>query len=839
MSSLAHLNRVIAILVVMCVVATGVLAPRARAQGTSGLVADPIGLIALTELLDRTGVKFREVYEAVERAHVSYLAACVTLREGKTAELRKRMDAMASSGEPPSDPVEAQKVMDLYAAVMTEYEQLERTLFASIATSCDPSLRDRVERARATRERTLLQPPEMMGNGLGTNIDVAVIVRSLEWKQDSDGLALLTACESALGDFDDRQSKLLRRALAKSLAIPVEFTRLMASGALTMDDLVSYSSDGQSRPSPEALVKLFAPVAELRKALHESESRAYRSVRDVLTSRDPVRAREFRLKYISEAYPSVSLSTTNQFESQSAGALRLKRLTDDQRTAIRSVVVQWRPNDDRLIDEQVAVFDRAAAALSGVPWGFDGQVMENLHEEQQVIEERQKECAVTALRAIESIVGADLPELLGKLGSGEEGDLFVPADAAMLAPAGDGPLGAGSGSENESERGKSALDGIWFTRRMDDAWMDRIARALGSDVGSRATLESLKVDYWKAWDERIAPSVELMSRCFAVRFDFGESPPPSCHLLNNEADLARWITMSQATKSEVRALEHRFFADVQSAVAPPERAATIELLQIGRMCDERFTGLNHRYDIWHSGEGNANAILAATNLSLTPDELATVARALAPGFADLRSSADALRSFALESWRRQYLSTLTWIEYQLAKDPSKWEAVAESQRQDADQLRTAGIVASKARASAQRAAFLAVMAVIPESSRKAYRGVYLLDAFYESHEIDDRAPDMLTRALALTDLTASQHGALTIARSDYVDEHDAALLVLLQPAESEQNVANGTMKGWLEQRLQAEQLARCTFARNAARDKVMLRLRNTLSDDQLRRAAIK
>ena len=839
MSVFARLNRVVAILVLVMCVASGVLTSRARGQGTSGLVTDPIGLIALTQLLESTGVKYREVYEAVEKAHVSYLAACAGLREGKIVELRKRMDAMSSTGEPPRDAVETQRVMDLYAAVMMEYEQLDRNLFASIATACDLASRTGVERARATRERTLLQPSEMMGNGLETTIDVAVIVRSLNWQQSTDGSALLGACERALGDFDDRQPKLLRKALVKSLAISVEFTRLLASGALTMDELSAIAPDGTSRASPEALVKLFAPVAEVRKALHESESRAYRSVRDVLVAGDAVRAREFRLKYLSEAYRSVSLSTTNHFESQAAATLRLKRLTDDQRTAIRSIVGQWRPNDDRLIDEQVAVVDRAAARTNGVPWGFDGDISQELHDEQQAIEEKQSECAGTAFRAIESIVGADLPAMLETLGSAKESDLFASDPADALSRALDGSIDAGSGPDRASASREPAPDGVWFSTRMDDAWMDRIASAVGIGAASRATLESLKLDYWSAWDERIAPAVELMSRCFDIHWGFGSTASSHCNVLSNEADVARWITLSQTTQRDVRALENQFFADVQSAVAPPERAATIELLRVGRVCDERFTGLNDRYDIWHAGEANANAVLAATSVSLTPDECARVAQALAPALAELQVSADGLRKFALEAWRRQHASNFMWIEYQRANDPSKWEAVAAAQREDADRLRTAGVAASKARASAERAAFVTVMSVIPEAARSRYRTAYLLAAYYGPAGVDDSATDALTRAFALNDLTASQHGALEVARSDYIDEHDAALLVLLQPAESEQNAAMGTMQGWLEQRLQAEQLARCTFARTAAREKAMLRIRTTLSEDQLRRAAIK
>ena len=221
---LSNVRRTVATILItllMCV-AGGVSS--ARGQGTSGLVIDPIGLVALTELLENSGVPTHEVYAAVEAAHIKYLADYGELRKGKIDDMQKRFGAIIATGQPPTDLVEVQRSMDAYRTVMTRTDELENALFDSIEGATPGSSRAGVASARASRERQrLLVPVEMAGGfTMMRAIDVPVLLRSLSWKDAQRGAEVLAECQIALGDFDDRQSKLYRKVLSKSMLVPVE-----------------------------------------------------------------------------------------------------------------------------------------------------------------------------------------------------------------------------------------------------------------------------------------------------------------------------------------------------------------------------------------------------------------------------------------------------------------------------------------------------------------------------------------------------------------------------------------------------------------------------------------
>ncbi|MSR69717.1 MAG: hypothetical protein EXS17_05150 [Phycisphaerales bacterium] len=851
---------VTAILITLLMCVTGV-ASSANGQGTSGLFSDLISLVELTDLLESNGVVYRDGYAAIETAHMKYLAKSAELRENKIAAVQKRVESLTDTGLQLRDPVEAQKIMDACRTVMTQSEEHEMTLFEAVKSALPKEAHSGVERSRATRERKRLQPPDSLGSFSDAPIvDVPVILRALQWKDVANGTVLLAECEVALGDYDDRQTKLLRKALAKALVVPVEMMKLMESGAFNEEESDDPADIEQRASLNEALVKVLAPLVEARAAARESTTRAFRVVRAVLALRDGQTARAFRKTYLAQAYPTISPTITNDFELQATTALRVMRLNADQRAAIRSIHQQWQVQDDRFIDEHVVVQERLMARLSATVGAFDATFYSGLVDEQAALEAKQAKCAETALRAIESVVGADMPALFDKVGTHEESDLFLPVEQVNLVGAVTGPLDVvADGGELAQVQCTAGLS-LWFDNRMNDDWMDRISGAIGVEPGPRATLDSLKEDYWRAWETRIAPMIEEMSRSFVVERPADAAALPAVNVLNDDADVAEWVAKANATQREMRELEDQLFADVQSVVAQPNQAAVIEMLRVGRRCGERVNLLDALFDNVEGGEENANVILAATRVQLSPADCAKVAQALAPKLAGLQASAERLRAVMVDSWRMRRLNEVAWANYAKVSDTSRWGEVWRGMQAQDEALRSAGLAAANEKAARQREAFDAVIAVLPESARKPVRGEFLRDAYFGAVGANEQASEALARACKLVDLTEAQRGALSIARSEYGDERDAAVALMIEHmksdpvkrapngegangvtdgAEADAETQREAMRQWMSQRAQIEQIERYAFARDAARDKLLMRLKNTLNEEQLRRAGIK
>lgn len=848
----SRITAVILSVLLMCVAGGG---SSARAQGTSGFFADPIRLVELTDLLESNGVVYRAVYPTIEAAHVKYLAECAELRKEKIEAVQKVIRGLLGSVEEAKDATQVQRMSDGCRVIIARNLELELALFDGVRDALPQEAHAGVARARATRERTQLQSFAGADWGMGERVvDVPVLMRALQWKEVADATAVRAECEIALGDYDLRQTKFYKSELAKALVIPVEMAKLMASTPAVAAGDQEQDAGLQTMPPNDALVKVLGPFIEAHVAARASSERAFRAVLAVLTARNAQLARAFRKQFIAQVYPEISQVPTDDFETQATNALRLKRLTGDQRAAIRSIYQQWQVQDDRLIDAHIVLQERLVVWMATNIGAFDQGFYEKLSADQAAIEEKQAKCAETALRAIGSVAGVEIQTLLDKIGTHEEADLFLPSEQVNLAEAIAGPLDIVASDDSAHSEKAIAGHALWFDTRMDDAWMDRISGAIEAEAGPRATLESLKADYWRAWDARIAPMVATMARPFVVEKPDEDVTIGSVNFISEEGDVATWVANAAANRREMHELEDQFFADVQSVVALPSQAAVIELLRAGRRCGERVDALDVLFDGIEGGEENANVILAATGVQLSAADCAKVALVLGPKLAGLQEAADRMRAVAIETWRINRLREFAYSSFAQGMDGSRWGEVWRAMQAQDEALQAAGFAALRKGAALQREAFDAVVEVLSDTARKVVRSAYLREAYFSAAGVNEDAAIALSRACALGDLTEAQRGLLSSARSEYFDERDTAVALMIEHmkvsprAAASADAAQGVDAGggvderqqhWVQQRTQLEQIQRYAFARDAARDKLLSRLKNILNEEQMRTSGIK
>lgn len=523
---------------------TIIFSTNAQSQGTSGTFADPIGLIEFTDLLKKNGVEYRDQYAAVESAHVKYLESCLELRDQQIQRFQEKMRDLSIGDRLPSHD-ETQKIMDTYLALIKRSAALDQTLFDAVRNALPESMYVGLARAHATRERAVWRTGQIFFSFEEADVDVPVLLRSLDWSKVESAAEVSMECDRALSEFDGRQGKILRELVVASMKATAEM-----AAALSGTELVNAQNVGEMdeqhlkdlmNASEAAYNKVRKPVIELCKALRESSARAYRATWDVLARHDSKFARRFRSAYLAAAYPQFDDGSGSGVDQSANSALRVKRLNDDQREAIRLIFAQWQMADDRMLDQLVVKENRRWFEENSVE---DRTALDGLETEIAADVYKRMHAARNAQAAIFAIVGPDSGEMLAKLGTPEEAGLFLPEDPTALdgAKAGALDIAVADSSEGQLDSQNAADLRVWNARRMDDAWMSRIAGSLGSSASAIAILQSLKDDYWKEWDARIKPEsdqLETLTKKTTPPAAGGDSIPITA--INEESEVDRWV----------------------------------------------------------------------------------------------------------------------------------------------------------------------------------------------------------------------------------------------------------------------------------------------------------
>jgi hypothetical protein len=259
--------------------------------------------------------------------------------------------------------------------------------------------------------------------------------------------------------------------------------------------------------------------------------------------------------------------------------------------------------------------------------------------------------------------------------------------------------------------------------------------------------------------------------------------------------------------------------------------------------------LDSAFDGVEGGEENANAILAVTGVRLGPIECAKVAEILAPKFDELKKSAQGMHQAVVGYWRILRLNEIGWSNFGKTNDQSRWGDFYLSMQKREESAKSVGMKAAQIKAALQRDAFEALIQVVPQSARKAVQGAYLRDAYFHAYGETESVAEGLAKACALPDLTESQRAALSVARDEFHAERDNAVEAMIQQmktgsvSDSAAQVAAANpdvqLQSILKAQAQIELMQKYAFARDAARDKLILRLKNVLNAEQLLKAGIK
>lgn len=821
----------------------------ASAQGTAQNFADPIGLAELAGMLERSAIDAREEWGAIEAAHTEYLRQCQALRDGAIEQLLKAQREFYA-GDQASRPT-ARQLQDWYEqldSVRRRFMQLDSDLLGAVRQALPEGVGQRIGTIQAIRQRAHFSPDEYRGIvGPAATVDVLQVFRDVEAASASEE-RLRQECESTIGDYPIRQA----RALG-ALAIQVARARVSQAAVLEEDPLLDAAEvdEAQLRAHMDrmqaAMREAFAPVGAIERTLRENNRRAQRAISVVLARADPAWERRFREGVLAKAYPSIAAATQYEVDSVALRALRLKSLDEGQRSSIRQTFAQWRSQDDAIIEEMVAATDRRSDVESQNIGTFVPPTFGD-HAETMARHERHRRGIADGAKAlILGVVGPTAQELFSKIATSEESQFFLPESQIDLEAATARPLEGANGVDLVSATAQLDAPGrcLWRVRKMDDSWTARIAAALGANDAELAALKLLMVDYQSVWNQAIRPDADVM-RAFCglptelpvAAHDQGGPPAPA-----SEAEVQSWASRAAKLDKQRVELESRLFEDIKTVVADGSEAEVVNLLRCARRCGDRIPGLDSTFDNRTGGEENANVAQSATSVQLTPQECQRVASALAGQMALLEAASARLDATVRDLWRVKRINDLTIAMVERLNDSERWAAALKEMGAREAEVIDAGLIAARAKAQVQREAFAAAIGVLDDAPKRAVQSAFLRDAYFDAYGSNEPAAQALESACRIADLSETQRGQLSIARDEYQAQRDAAVgkmvLTMGRDAHAPAGAGDDQERSVATTLAQLDELEKYAFARDEARDKLLLRIRVILTAEQLRAAGIK
>jgi hypothetical protein len=879
------------LLVLAAVALQASLCASAHAQGTMGTVPDPISASELDGYARRLGLSTQQ-RAALEQFHEQYRIAFSALREG---EIERFLDdnpfsggggggggrARRGGGGPGVGTmlgnIDRQAVEDAIKqldAINSKIKALDNTLFDQIQTLVTeeqlmlmPGVRQARERQRyrvgVSRMTAFTNP--------STGVDLSEMVANLALSPDerTNVVPLVTTYESSL---TSAVRKLHDTANQATLDMAEKMSALTGGGAGEgqgqrggRGDEGRFDFDAFRQAWGETMLK----VNEKASDISELNRRTERSINAVLA---PANARKLRDEFFSRAYPETrgSTGTARAFEV----ALAFEDLTEEQRNALSAMNDTFRASIDSLNHELADVIDANRKTQTFFNW--DSESRRKYEEQISLLRDKRREVVDSARAQVESTLGPELAEQLEhRVAESREQDREQRvADITVVASGGDaantivrveGQLGLGD------EAGAGQPDADPFVPSPITARdLDGYAARLGLSDDDRMLLSGLHADYtdnYRQLEETQIKAVrEAEQGLWSQTDDDGERKPPTTAMVDNLYSLRR-----QAIES-IKQLDAVFFDDVQLALLGEEQLPTLQRVKQSRIRSvynrgagsqglfggpgggrrgggggggERGERTRVAFAGGFPGGGSSEAAIDLSVLveqsKVTPTDPAQLDAALA----EYEVSATAAFQTLFDASMRMRQTMEKMAEQFMRRDRDREGervTVAADLRQVMEGDGRASREAREAMVNLNRSTLERVSSLLEAASAEELRQRYNRKAFPDVFRDRNSAGPRIDAALALADLSDSQREQLQTIATEFRPAYDALcnqLIDLERNAPAMRGPGDGG-GGFDPQAFQERMRNRekIEFEREDLSDRMLVRLRATLTSDQIQRIGL-
>ncbi len=797
---------------------------RAAAQGTMGLLPGPITTSELEGYADRRGLS-QQQRRAAENLHDQYKQEFRALREGDIASFMKQMEEMDGGGSMPN-----RKQLESFLQRMEDINRriaaMDNRFFDQLqGVLTEPQL-TMLQRVKQARQRVRVSGQRMLWMIGQAPPDLSDIVIKLD----------LNAAERE--SIDPLLAQYESRLTADFTKLSEESTK-MISGLFDALEKMGFTEESMSDPEQQQKVgeamqnvmqEMAAKSMESATGVVDLTQRTYRSVAGLMP---PETARKLRQRYYTRAFPEASFAL-HAGDSVFDKALAIESLTDQERAAVLATRDGLRRSLDTIADE--VVVDILAWRKDSSPFTYNEQAATEYYKKQQEYTAKAEKTRSDAHENLKTLL-ADRAANIGDLRQATDGEAVEQTIDPAVAKTGDAADDAADPYGDEHTWGNDQFLPPAISERDLAEYADRLAL----DEDQRALLKELHQRYVEEWQKSIDTQTTALQAAANSLWRWDEAAQqsygPTPEKIN---DLYR---MRGNALQAIQKTDGAFFDEVALTLASAAPASDgANPLQRVRLSRER--GMYSRGS-WSYSPASESGIdisrlvlrqkrsLSADSFTIADVEVFKWEQAVIPLMRERYAR-------SMEAQKVQEIWSAEMTRANQENDGNKSNAIAlgmkyqEMMRGPQQALGDA----NAALAELNRATLAAILAALPSDAASSLRRNYNLRAFPNVFSDPGALEQHIERARALPDLTDEQSRRLSDLAAEYHPAYAALCDEMVNAStgmERDNWMAMTDPKQVEEWRKREEALARLGFDRSELNARSASKLKDILTEDQLKR----
>lgn len=790
------------------------------------MVPDPMSYSELSRLLRAYDTLTPEQMAAVESAHDSYRERFRALREG---DIQRFLDSMQKMRGGMPSKQQADDMIKGMERINKQIGEVDDSLFEAVVTLAGEDHRTALMRARDARARNRVTSGAMASAFAAPVADLSEITLELELTP-----AQRQAVDPTLISYEARLTPGLRDHATASLRMWREvFDELERAGfgTLSQEDMVN--DPEKMKAMMEAMQAAMAKAAKHTQAkLADLLALNQSTFQSLCTQLAGKTQRHLRHTFVQRAYAQLGGDPASA-ERAMLAALRMKKLTAEQRQQVEEAYARWQAADNAIVDKAMKDADEYHSTHSQMEAMTDMASWQKITQE---VWEKRNEGGAAALKELSSILGDERYQNMAEKAAQNEGKDFF---NDTQDPEADSEATPGISVEASAEEAMFApADFSASGGPMPEAAVTAIADQLALDESRRMLLTTMHGDYVKNWSTATEPESKQMREAGDTITRRASENPDNVAQVMKEGQ-QKLATATQALFEKGTQLDSAFFADVESALGA-DAAAVVAAAKLERMISRTSPFLSRFASGWNAfgmQTGSVNLVKVLREANLTAEERKAAMGALQPRAAALTAKC-VEGMMASQQFQRDYQALAEKAAEASRGDEGKTD-MAEMQKiglSMAELQRRLSTVTDQLDADT-RAAYKAALDALPEARREVLQVAYD-QAQYPTIFKDKRsALPFLDKALEMKDLTDQQRPQLEALLKSYREEHIKACRAMVpkpmpQPAQTDQAAIQ---QYWQDQMAEANRRETIRFDRDERSQRAVSALRRILTADQAAR----
>jgi hypothetical protein len=807
----------------------------AMAQGTSGMLPDPISSSELMRYADRLGLS-EEQRAALERLHDDYRNEFRALRESDIERLLKRMNEMSGGMMAMPKRADVEQLMKDVERVSNRIEQIDARLFNQMQGILTEEQRADLPRVRLARERTRYLASQMMMGSMRPFVDLSEVAAEVNLRP-----AERDAIDPLLNQYEHQITRALKNLHDAAMSMytgmfdAFESMEIDFSNAEQMAEMDPAEMQRMMEAMQDVMRTVYEPIQKLGQDIHEINRRTVRSIQPRLSE---TTGREFKLRFYRQAYPDStfahSISAFNSFDA----ALRIEGLNADTRAKLETARRDTTRRLDEILGEMIEAVDQRDAESS--MFDFGGDAWRQFGERQRELRQQVNELDQNASQLVRDLIAGQFEELFTRnLEKSQQDGAQQAGRRPGVAPPPPPPTAHGEETDAEEDDVAQAMQRFQrqIPREISRRDLTVYARMLKVPDDRRVLLDELHATYleqYKELEERWSSKLQRAEVApYGARLD-GERGGPSVDAVDHLFELRR------RSLDEVMQTDEAFYADVRLALISEENEYLLDRVRWHRT-RAVHDAMVARTSMWAGMSANQQGSVDLTRLVRLQRLSDEVLSRLDPLLHEYLQEAATL---AIERYRLQ-----TEFERVMLR-----HTITMQQRMEEDEDGFAGAMAfgmelqqalskvaaplqdmQKEIATLNARTLEAIEGELSDTVARALRLAFNRQAHPRIYRDASAIEQHLDRAFELRDLSSQQRERLTELAIDYRPAYAelSEQMVALDSGGSAMMIFGADENQMREMMNRRNEVARIAFERNELNARAIRQLRSILTEQQI------